>query len=94
MHPASLGNMTALSDSLAASSVPAARSSPAVEKTLQSYASPLQRLVAAAKTGDSSQLPRHTTALSARTIRLTEIANTAAESVRGDAKLVRLVRIL
>ena len=61
------------------------------ERTMKSYVSPLQHLVGAAKTGDTVQLPGHASALSARAIRLTEFAQSAADTVKDDAELVRWV---
>ena len=59
------------------------------EKAMKSYVSPLQHLVTAAKTGDTEQLPGHASALSARAIRLTEFAKSAAETVKEDTKLAK-----
>lgn len=59
-------------------------------KTVQSYASPLQRLADAAKAGDAEQLQSHATQLTARTIRLTGIAESAASALKQDAQLQRL----
>ena len=56
---------------------------------MKSYVSPLQHLVSAAKNGDTIQLPGHASALSARAIRLTEFAQSAADTVRDDAELVK-----
>ncbi len=56
-------------------------------KTIQSYATPLQRLADAAKSGDTAQLQSHATQLTARSIRLTGIAESAASALRQDAEL-------
>lgn len=59
------------------------------EKAMKSYVSPLQHLVSAAKRGDTSQLPSHASALSARAIRLTEFAQSAADTVKDDSELIK-----
>jgi len=66
--------------------------SPSTDKTIQSYASPLQKLVTAAKTGDTEQLRSQASALHARTIRLTGIAESAAAALKHNAELSRWVR--
>ena len=59
------------------------------EKAMKSYVSPLQHLVSAAKRGDTAQLPSHASALSARAIRLTEFAQSAADTVKDDSELIK-----
>ena len=59
------------------------------EKAMKSYVSPLQHLVTAAKKGDTTQLPGHASALSARAIRLTEFAKSAADTVKDNTKLAK-----
>ena len=58
-------------------------------KTVQTYARPLQELVSLAKEGERDGLQSHVNALQARAIRLTSIAETAADAVRDTPKLMR-----
>lgn len=53
------------------------------------YVSPLNRLVDAAEKGDTEGIPLHASQLSARTIRLTNIAESAAETLKPDTELAR-----
>lgn len=59
------------------------------QKAMKTYVSPLQHLVSAAKKGDTAQLPSHASALSARAIRLTEFAQSAADTVKDDSELIK-----
>ena len=59
------------------------------EKAMKSYVSPLQHLVTAARKGDTSEIPGHSSALSARAIRITEFARSAADTVKDDSELVK-----
>lgn len=86
--PSSPVQVTSLSPSMQDSPARQLPLTPA-ERAIKSYASPLQHLVSAAKMGDTVQLPSHASALSARAIRLTEFAQSAADTVRDDAELVR-----
>ena len=58
-------------------------------RTVQAYASPLQKLVTVAKEGQVDSLHSHVTALQARTIRLTGIAESAAGAMRHNKKLMK-----
>ena len=59
------------------------------QRTVQRYARPLQELVTVAQEGEVEGLQSHANALQARAIRLASIAETAAESVRHNPKLMK-----
>jgi hypothetical protein len=67
------------------------RESPA-HRTVQEYARPLQDLVTVAEEGEVEGLQSHTSALQARAIRLTNIAETAAETVRHNPELTKVLK--
>lgn len=58
-------------------------------KTVQAYARPLQELVSVAKEGEVEGLHSRVNALQARAIRLTGIAETAADTVKHNPKLMK-----
>ena len=58
-------------------------------KTVQAYARPLQELMSVAKEGEVEGLRSRVNALQARAIRLTGIAETAAEAVKHNTKLMQ-----
>ena len=62
---------------------------PDESETMRSYVSPLQRLVTAAKRGDTDAVPSHASQLSARIIRLTGLAESAAETLKPNTELAR-----
>lgn len=62
---------------------------PLSHQVVQEYASPLQRLVAVARDGKVGSVQSESTALLARTIRLTNIAESAAGALKHDPKLVK-----
>ena len=63
--------------------------SPAHSKAAQMYPRPLQELVSVAREGEVDELQSHVNALQARAIRLTSIAETAANTVRHNPKLMK-----
>ncbi len=67
---------------------PVPSSSPTKARTVRSYVSPLQKLISAAERGDDQLVSTFSSDLSARTIRLTEMADSAASTLK-DAHLVR-----
>ena len=60
-----------------------------IEKTVQSYASPLTRLADAAKSGNSDLVQSRGNQLTARSIRLTGIAESAATALGHDTELLK-----
>lgn len=68
-----------------------ARRAPDENKTMRSYVSPLQKLVTAAKSGDPDGISSHATQLSARTIRLTTLAESAAKTLKPNTELSRYI---
>lgn len=61
------------------------------EVAIQSYVSPLHKLVSAAESGDPEELSAHSSSLSARAIRLTGMAESAASALPEDVELVKYV---
>ncbi len=61
---------------------------------MRSYVSPLQRLTTAAERGDTEGVPLLASQLKARTIRLTNIAESAAETLKPDTELAKYVIML
>ncbi len=59
--------------------------------TMRSYVSPLQRLTTAAERGDTEGVPLLASQLKARTIRLTNIAESAAETLKPNTELAKYV---
>ncbi len=57
----------------------------------ESFVSPLNRLVTAAERGDKEDLPLHASNLSSRAIRLTNIAESAAETLKPGTELAKCV---
>lgn len=65
------------------------RSDSATHRTVQAYATPLQKLVLVAKEGQVDSMRSHASDLHARAIRLTGIAESAAGAVRHNAQLMK-----
>ena len=61
----------------------------ATQRTVQAYATPLQKLVSVAKEGQVDSLRPHVSDLQARAIRLTGIAESAAGAVRHNTQLMK-----
>lgn len=59
------------------------------EVAMSSYVSPFQKVISAAARGDQQQLSTHSSDLSARVIRLTGMADSAASALDRNADLVR-----
>ena len=59
------------------------------ELVMSSYVSPFQKVISAATRGDPQQLSNHASDLSARVIRLTGMADSAASALDRDTDLVK-----
>ncbi len=73
---------------------PTPKRPPTETGTMRSYVSPLQRLTTAAERGDTEGVPLLASQLKARTIRLTNIAESAAETLKPDTELAKYVIML
>lgn len=61
---------------------------------MSSYVPPFRKLVSAVEKGNQQEVSSQASNLSARVIRLTELASSAASTLNDDTDLVRYVKFL